>query len=70
MRHLKANLPKVLQQVTALPERGAHASAPAVTATFGGLCGSGLLCILISLLAYWPDLFFRLAPEANPMISI
>ncbi|RRV08193.1 hypothetical protein EGJ27_09075 [Pseudomonas sp. v388] len=30
-------------------------------ATFGVLCGLCRLCILVSLLAYWPDSFFRLA---------
>ncbi|KAA8696047.1 hypothetical protein VSS93_08810 [Pseudomonas syringae pv. tagetis] len=57
-------------QVTSLDNQGAQAGEPALTATFGGLCGLGLLCILISLSACWPDSFFRLAPEANPMISL
>ncbi|EKN48620.1 hypothetical protein AO065_10090 [Pseudomonas viridiflava] len=70
MKRLRANLPERLRQVVPFNNLALHASAPAVTATFGGLCGYGLLCILISLLAYWPDSFFRLAPEANPMISI
>ncbi|AHG42206.1 hypothetical protein N018_19105 [Pseudomonas syringae CC1557] len=65
---MQASRPETLIQITLLDNQGLQAGAPVVTATFGGLCGPGRLCILISLSAYWPDLFFRLAPEANPLI--
>ncbi|WP_221034582.1 hypothetical protein, partial [Pseudomonas savastanoi] len=54
---LQVGLPETLIQITPLDNRGAQAGAHAVNATFGGLCGLGRLCILISLSACWPDYF-------------
>ncbi|KPZ21266.1 hypothetical protein ALP06_100632 [Pseudomonas coronafaciens pv. atropurpurea] len=60
---LQAGPPKTLMQITLYDYQGPQACTPAVAATFGGLCGPGLLCILISLSACWPDYFLDWPPR-------
>ncbi|KPC26470.1 Uncharacterized protein ABJ99_0564 [Pseudomonas syringae pv. cilantro] len=60
---MQVSLPETLIQIMPLDSQGLQAGTPAVTATFGGLCGPGRLCILISLSACWPDYFLDWPPR-------